>query len=184
MNQTEFIITKPDHSQETLDEHDDQVKKIEIRYNRTNNAMEAKTVVLERLAKGRDDVAGTADAQIELAKLDNAMKEAEDAMDKGTPITAEGDEKKAYDAAWNNYTHRMSDLALHRGKVNALTMRKCQPSVMDRLNTDPTWDQVVANADHLELMQLIRATVMSQTGDQYPFLRIQRKRLTAQRLTV
>ena len=93
-------------------------------------------------------------------------------MDKGTPITAEGDEKKAYDAAWKNYTHKMRDLALHRGKVNALIMGKCQPSVMERLKTDPTWDQVVANADYLHLMQLIRDTVMSQTGDQYPLLTI------------
>ena len=105
------------------------------------------------------------------------MEEAEDAMDKGTPITTEGDEKKAYDAAWKNYTHRMSDLALHRGKLNALIMRKCQPNVMERLKTDPTWNQVVANADHLELMQLIRATVMSQTGEQYPFLTIQKQEL-------
>ena len=28
LNQTEFIITNPEHSQETLDEHDDHVKKI------------------------------------------------------------------------------------------------------------------------------------------------------------
>ena len=60
--QTEFIIPKPEHSQETLDEHDNRVKKIEIRYNRTNNSMEAKKVVLERLTKGRDDVVGAADA--------------------------------------------------------------------------------------------------------------------------
>ena len=96
-------------------------------------------------------------------------------MDKGTLIAAEGDEKKAYDAAWKNYTHRMSDLALHRGKVNALIMGQCQTSVMERLKTDTTWNQEVANADHLELMQLIRATVMYQTGDQYPFLTIQKK---------
>ena len=62
MNQTGFIIPKPEHSQETLDEHDDHVKKIDTRYNRTKNAMEAKKIVLERLAKGRDDVAGAADA--------------------------------------------------------------------------------------------------------------------------
>ena len=42
--------------------------------------MEAKTVVLERLAKGRDEVSGTDDAHIELAKLENAMEESEDAM--------------------------------------------------------------------------------------------------------
>ena len=93
-------------------------------------------------------------------------------MDKVTPITAEGDEKKAYDAAWKNYTHRMSDLSLNRGKVNALIVVQCQPNVMERLKTDTAWNQVVANADHLELMQLIRDTVMSQTGDQYPFLTI------------
>ena len=68
LNQTEFIIPNPEHSQETLDEHDDHVKKIDIRYNRTKNAMEAKKVVLERIAKGRDDAAGAADAHIELAK--------------------------------------------------------------------------------------------------------------------
>ena len=50
--------------------------------------MEEKKVVLERLAKGRDDVAGAANAQIELTKLENTMEESEDAMDKGTPITA------------------------------------------------------------------------------------------------
>ena len=127
--------------------------------------MEAKKVVLERIAKERDDVAGAADAQIELAKLENTMEEAEDAMDKGTPIISEGYEKKAYNAAWKNYTHRMSDLALHRGKVNALIMGQFQPNVMERLKTDPTFNQVVANADRLELMQLIRATVMSQTGE-------------------
>ena len=58
------------------------------------------------------------------------MEEAEDDMDRGTPITAEGDEKKAYDAAWKNYTHRMSDLSLQRGKVNALIMGQFQPRVM------------------------------------------------------
>ena len=31
LNQTEFIIPKPEHSQETLDDHDDHVKNIEIR---------------------------------------------------------------------------------------------------------------------------------------------------------
>ena len=108
------------------------------------------------------------------------MEEAEDAMDKIKPIATEGDEKKAYDAAWKNYTHIMSDLALHRGKVNALIMGQCQPSFMERLKTDPTWDQVVANADHLDLMQLIRATVMSQTGDQYPFLTIQKQEFNLQ----
>ena len=87
------------------------------------------------------------------------MEEAEDAMDKGTPITAEGDKKKAYDAVWKNYNHRMSDLALHRGKVNALIIGQCQPNFMERIKTDPTLNQVVANADHLDLMQLIRATV-------------------------
>ena len=51
---------------------------------------------------------------------------------------------------------------------------------MERLKTDPTWDQVVANADHLDLMQLIWATVMSQTGDQYPFLTIQKQELNLQ----
>ena len=71
--------------------------------------MEAKKVVLERLAKGRDDVAGAADAQIELAKLQNTTEEAEDAIDKGMPITAEGDEKKAYNSAWKNYTHILSE---------------------------------------------------------------------------
>ena len=76
LNQTEFIIPKPEHSQETLDEHDDHVKKIEIRYNRTKNAMEAKKVVLESLAKGRDDFAGASDANIELDKLENTMEEA------------------------------------------------------------------------------------------------------------
>ena len=30
LNQTEFIITKPEHSKETLDEHEYHVKKIEI----------------------------------------------------------------------------------------------------------------------------------------------------------
>ena len=39
--------------------------------------METKKVVLERLAKGRDDVAGAADAKIELSKLENTMEEAE-----------------------------------------------------------------------------------------------------------
>ena len=91
----------------------------------------------------------------------HATEEAEDAMDKGTPVTAEGDEKKAYDTAWKNYPHRISYLALHRVKVNALIMGQCQPSVMERINTAPTWDQVVANADHLGLMQLIQATVIS-----------------------
>ena len=62
---------------------------------------------------------------------------------------------KACDAAWKNYTHRMIDLVQHRGKANALIMIQFQPSVMERLKTDPTWDQVVANADHLDLMQLI-----------------------------
>ena len=62
LNQTEFIIPKPEHNQETLDENDDHVKKIEIRYNRTKNAMESEKVVLERLAKGRDDVSGASDA--------------------------------------------------------------------------------------------------------------------------
>ena len=81
MNQTEFIIPKPEHSQETLDKHDDNVKKIEIQYNRNKNVMEAKKVVLERLAKGRYYVVGAANAHIELAKLDNTMEEAEDAMD-------------------------------------------------------------------------------------------------------
>ena len=71
----------------------------------------------------------------------------------------------------------MSDLALHRGKVNALIMGLCQTNVMERINTDPTWNQLVANADHLELMQLIRDTVMSQTGEQYPFLTIQKQEL-------
>ena len=99
LNQTEFIIPKPEHSQETLDDHDDHVKNIDIRYTKTKNAMEAKKVVLERLAKGRDDVSGASDVQIKLAKLYNTMEEAEDAMDKGMPITTEGDEKKAYDAA-------------------------------------------------------------------------------------
>ena len=69
LNQTEFIIPKPDHSQETLYKHDNDVKKIEIQYNRTKNAMETKKVVLERLPKVRDDVAAAADAHIELAKL-------------------------------------------------------------------------------------------------------------------
>ena len=41
--------------------------------------MEAKKVMLERLAKVRDDVSGAADAQIELAKLENTMEESEDA---------------------------------------------------------------------------------------------------------
>ena len=59
-------------------------------------------------------------------------------------------------------------------------MGQCQPNVMERLKNDPTWNQVVANADHLELMQLIRATVMSQTGDQYPFLTIQKQELNLQ----
>ena len=88
LNKTEFIITNPEHSQETLDEHDDHVKKIEIQYNRTKNAMEAKKVVLERIVKFRDDVTEDADAHIELFKLENTMEEAEDAMYKGTPITA------------------------------------------------------------------------------------------------
>ena len=142
--------------------------------------MEAKKVVLERLTKGRYDVAGAADAHIELAKLENAVEEAEDAMDKRTPIATEGDEKKAYDAAWKNYNHRMSDLSLHSGKVNALIMGQCQPSVMERLKTDPTWNQILANADHLDLMQLIRDTVMYQTVDQYPFLTIQKQELNLQ----
>ena len=75
----------------------------------------------------------------------------------------------------------MSDLALHRGKVNALIMVQCQLNVMERLNIDPTWNLVVANADHLELMQLTRATVMSRTGYQYPFLKIQKQELNLQR---
>ena len=68
----------------------------------------------------------------------------------------------------------MSDLALHSNKVNALIMGKYQPNVMEILKTDPTWNQVGANAYHLELTQLSMATVMSQTGDQYPFLTIQK----------
>ena len=51
---------------------------------------------------------------------------------------------------------------------------------MERLKTDPTWNQVVANADRLELMQLIRSKVMSQTEDQYPFLTIQKQELNLQ----
>ena len=62
LNQTEFIIPKPEHSQETLDEHDNHVKKIDIRYNRTKNTVEAKKLVLESIAKGRDDVTGAFDA--------------------------------------------------------------------------------------------------------------------------
>ena len=135
---------------------------------------------MERIAKGRDNVAGAADAHIKFSRLDNTMEEAEDDMDIGTPITSEGDEKKAYDAAWKNYTHRMIYLALHRVKVNALFMGQCQPNVMKRIKTDPTWNQVVANADHLDLMQSNKATVMSQTGYQYPFLTIQKQELNLQ----
>ena len=51
---------------------------------------------------------------------------------------------------------------------------------MERLKTDSVWNQVVANAYQLELMQLIRATVMSQTGDQYPLLTIQKQELNLQ----
>ena len=51
---------------------------------------------------------------------------------------------------------------------------------MERLKTDPTWNQVLANADHLEPMQLIRATLMSQTGDHDPFLTIQKQELNLQ----
>ena len=46
LNQIDFNIQNPEHSQVTLDEHDDHDKKIDIRYNRTKNAMEAKKVVL------------------------------------------------------------------------------------------------------------------------------------------
>ena len=88
-------------------------------------------------------------APVGLDKLENTIEEAEDAMDKGTPITAEDDEKKSYDAAWKNYTHRMSDLVLHRGKVNTLIMGQCKTNFMERLKTDPVWNQVVANAYHL-----------------------------------
>ena len=38
----------------------------------------------------------------------------------------------------------------------------------------------MANADYLHLMQLIRGTVMSQTGDQYPLLTIQKQELNLQ----
>ena len=59
----------------------------------------------------------------------------------------------------------MSDLELHRDKVNALIMGQCQPNVMERPNTNPTWNQVVANADHLELMQSIMDTgLLSETS--------------------
>ena len=60
-------------------------------------------------------------------------------------------------------------LQKQRGQAYSMIRGQCMQVLLDKMKHDIDWDATSKSNDPLLLIQLIKKTILAQTGDQYPF---------------
>ena len=166
-NRKTVVIPQPQYSQEVLDQHTADTAKRTVRHERLQTARKKKVETLKGIVKKGD--AAAADAEIELAELENTIEEDDEKASRPLPIELEGDEKIKHYNAWRTCRERETQLQKHRGQAFSMIRGQCMQVLLDKMKHDKDWDKVSQSYDPLLLLNLIERNILSQTEDQYPY---------------
>jgi hypothetical protein len=125
-NKKTVIITKPKHTQDVLDKHNQE--------QRLTRARLAQKTVLETAV-----TAGDAEALMSLAILENEIEEAAYQASVDVPIALDEMEKTEHSNAWRTYRKRNSRLETQRGQAFSIICGQCMQVLLDKMKHDSDW---------------------------------------------
>lgn len=104
----------------------------------------------------------------EIARLKNNVELLQFEADHEHTIVLTGIDKVEWETDVQSYKKRVELLQTNRGKAFSLIMGQCEERLVHKMQDDPEWKTVQASANPLLLFQLIKRTVLSQSGETYP----------------
>ena len=105
---------------------------------------------------------------MKLAELQNDMALKAAAYSLLMEIKLYGDEETENHGKWRTYRYSNDRLDKHRGQVFSMIMGQCMQQLLDKMNQDTSWTMVSTSYDPLELIDLIKKKVISQSQDTHP----------------
>jgi hypothetical protein len=83
-------------------------------------------------------------------------------------VKTTSDEGMAFSNLWWTYRERTDCLVRRRGKVYSLVLGQCTTVLLDKMKQDAAWPGVSDYSyDPLQLLQLIKKTIIKQSDNQY-----------------
>jgi hypothetical protein len=171
-NKKTVPVPKPVHTQEVLDKHQDRIIRHNVQEQRFIQARESKKQLLEALI-----VAGDADAEMELALLQQQIDEAAYLATTDLPIKLSDEERTEHDNNWRTYRERNSRLEKQRGQAFSMIRGQCMQVLLDKMKHDPDWTAASESYNPLIFFRLIEKTILAQTEDQYPYATVYEQEL-------
>ena len=112
------------------------------------------------------DMINDPDLDITLAKLQNNMVEELAKHEDPLEIVLFGDKKAEHEGKWKTYREKQSRLEKHRGQTFSTILEQCLQQLLDQMKQDVIWTTVSTSYDQLQLISIIKKTVLAQTEDQ------------------
>jgi hypothetical protein len=156
-----LVLPPPEHSKDTLDEHEEQEKLRKSQLKRTMAGI-VTDLKAHKSTKGYS-ARVAADMENEIELLAHAIKKT------SRPIVLDGDEKTAWDTQWKNHNKREQELIKHRGQCFGLIRGQCTRTLLDKMKHHTSWSTTNKSGDPLLLYALIEKTILAQNEETYPF---------------
>ena len=159
-NQTAVIIVKPVYDKELLDKQVIKESRREENFKRIQGARRRKEAI------SQVDMINDPDLDITLAKLQNNMVEELAKHEDPLEIVLFGDKKAEHEGKWKTYREKQSRLEKHRGQTFSTILEQCLQQLLDQMKQDVIWTTVSTSYDQLQLISIIKKTVLAKTEDQ------------------
>ena len=166
MTKKRVVINKPEYSEQAKQDHTAETNRIKAQLERKKKALQARDTVLEQLMQDKDPITSS-DAAIKRSDVLTEIEDIDHQISNPKPIVLKGPEKDQYEVQQKIYKERMKDLDTHRGQAFNVIKGQCMPSI--KMKHEPDYDEVMKNADPLELMELIGRIMLAQGADNCPF---------------
>ena len=80
-----------------------------------------------------------------------------------------GDNKAEHERKWKTYREKQSTLEKHRGQTFLMILRQFSKQLLERMKKYVIWTTVATSYDPLQLISIIKNTMLAKTEYQYPF---------------
>jgi len=166
-NKKHVVITAPAHTPEVLAEH--AIK--EAAHKKSLQILLNGQLILEGMLKDIVKAGKNPDAPVKLAKLQNEIQLTRHGLaNPSLEMILDQQDNQEFAYRTKAYNTRTKELKENNGKVFSLILGQCtQLLKKDQMKHDPGWTKLNTDQDPLELYKLIEKTVISQSGDCYPY---------------
>ena len=115
---------------------------------------------------------------ITLAELQNEMAEELDKHNEPLEIVLFGDSKAEHKGKRKSYWEKQLRIDKHRGHTFSIILGQLPKQLLNRMKQDVMWTTVATLYDPLQLISIIKKTVLAHREDQYPFAIVYKQELS------